>query len=153
MAKKVLVVEDNEALRDLASVFVVDVGYDVKAVTSAEEALELMNSFDPSALLIGGRIYRAKGKEIIRETTEEGRNLAYIVMSGGMTTEEVKALHGESHYLARPFTKEELKATIDSAIEKAERANQVQETLRNIELTGCSAAYSGFMDSIHSNAP
>ena len=69
----ILIVEDNPANRKLLSFLLTSRGYDVRAATRADEALEMLNSFSPRLILMDLQLPGMDGFELTRRLKADPR--------------------------------------------------------------------------------
>lgn len=143
MKRRVLIVEDDEIfLRPLQRTLEV-AGYDVVAVASGEDAIDLLKADDVDLVLTDKRLPGTDGVELVRRIKADHPDLAVVVMTAYGTIESaVEAMRlGAADYLVKPFETAEVLMVIRHAIEFQElraasratlRRNQEQFTLRNI---------------------
>jgi two-component system, NtrC family, response regulator AtoC len=128
---RVLVVDDEENLRLVLRTLLVRAGYEVKAVTNAEGALEELAPFDPDFVLADVRMEGMDGIELTRELLRRGSLATVIVMSAygslDLALEAMKA--GAYDYLAKPFKQDEVLLVLKKA-EEREALRRENRTLR-----------------------
>jgi CheY-like chemotaxis protein len=61
----ILVVDDDEAMRDAATECLTDDGYDVRAVPNGQEALEVLVSLRPDLIIVDWRMPVLSGEELL----------------------------------------------------------------------------------------
>jgi two-component system cell cycle sensor histidine kinase/response regulator CckA len=116
----ILVVEDDEPLRDLAVRMLQDAGYRVSQARNAEGAMALLRSFEPGIdLLLTDVIMPGKGgPELLEQARELQPGIRSLFMSG--YTGDLVALRGglmpEAAFLEKPFTRSALLRKVRSAL-------------------------------------
>jgi CheY-like chemotaxis protein len=120
-SETVLVVEDAEALRELAKRLLERRGYRVLLAANAEEALRLFERNASIDLVLTDVVMPgASGPELIRRLVEERPALKVIYMSG--YTDEAIAHHGVLDpgiaFLQKPFTSEALGRKIREVLDR-----------------------------------
>ena len=121
---KILLMDDEEMIRDMASEMLSLLGYEVDVARDGEEAVELYrlakDSDNPYAAVIldltvpGGM----GGRETIRKLMEIDPDIRAIV-SSGYSDDPIMSdhkQHGFSGVVAKPYSAEELSRTLDSVI-------------------------------------
>jgi CheY-like chemotaxis protein len=80
----VLVVEDDAELRDLYRITLTIAGYAVIAVEDGFDALQRIEQFIPSAVILDMELPRLGGRDVHRELAAhpETRNIPIVVVSG-----------------------------------------------------------------------
>jgi CheY-like chemotaxis protein len=123
--KKILVVDDEEELLNLVAETLSNEGYEVTAVTTAEDAVDKAKTLLPDLILIDIVLPDMEGPEAVRALGEESLtgNIPVLFLSGIVTRdEEDKASSvvrvGERRYkaLSKPFSAKELIEEVRKAI-------------------------------------
>ena len=132
MMPKVLVVEDEPAIRELLKVNLVDAGYDVRAVPDAETAQSELNEALPNLLLLDWMLPGKSGLALAKELRAAPRTRELpIIMITARTDEADKVAGLEAwvdDYVTKPFSPRELKARI-KAVLRRRAPESAQETL------------------------
>ena len=142
MTPRILVVEDERPYRELLERQFKKRGYDVTAVSNAEEALELP---DPDVLVSDISLPGISGIELIRRVKERSPSTEAIVLTGqGSIAAAVEAMGlGAYHYCEKPIKLTELDLYVQGAWEKR-RLAQENRTLRDrLERSERPAAFVG----------
>jgi CheY-like chemotaxis protein len=79
--KKILVVDDEEALRDLYRMELEDAGYQVKVAASGEEALKDIAIFSPDLVVLDIRMPGMSGLEVLGKIRQTWKILPVILCS------------------------------------------------------------------------
>jgi len=118
-AETVLVVEDESAVRNLVASSLRTEGYRLLLAASAEEALELSNSFaEPIHLLLTDAIMPGKsGIELANLMVKKRERLRVIIMSG-YTEETLTGLESNAELLQKPFAPKELRLRVRAALDQ-----------------------------------
>jgi PAS domain S-box-containing protein len=122
--KTVLVMDDEETIRDLAAMMLTDLGYGVKVCVNGEEALELYKSSmklgSPFSAAImdmtipGGMGGKEAAQQIIGIDPD-----ARLIVSSGYSTDPIMAVYpnfGFKASLVKPYSMEEIMKTLDSVL-------------------------------------
>ena len=117
---RVLVVDDEENIRLVLRTLLVKHGYEVKAASSAEEALETMVEAPPDFVIADVRMPGMSGIELVAKLREMGSEAVAIVMSAygsvELALEAMKA--GAYDYVSKPFKKDEVLLALRKAEER-----------------------------------
>jgi two-component system NtrC family response regulator len=107
---EVLVVEDEQAQRELISEILSREGYPVRAAGSVAEALDAIDGLVPDLVLCDWRMPGGDGGELLRTMRGRGLGCAFIVMTAyGSISHAVEAIRaGADDYLSKPFEREAL---------------------------------------------
>jgi two-component system, OmpR family, KDP operon response regulator KdpE len=118
---KVLLVEDEEAMRRFLRPVLTGQGYRVIEATSGEEALRLAASHDPDLVMLDLGLPDMDGIEVTRRLREWTHVPIIIISARGHEPDKVLALDlGADDYLTKPFGVQELLARVRVARRHAE---------------------------------
>ena len=116
----VLVVDDEEAMRDSCRQVLERGGYEVLEAATAEEALETLRDrrqagSPPAVVLVDLKMPGMGGEVFLRRLREESPHTVPVVITGYATLESAvqSVKDGAQEYLAKPFTPEELRTVVD----------------------------------------
>jgi DNA-binding NtrC family response regulator len=120
---QVLIVEDDEDTRLALCEAVRDLGYEVVAEGSAEDALESARGRDFGVVLSDIRMGAMDGIELCARLSGDGRGCPIIVMTAfGDASSATAALRaGAFDFLTKPFTLRQLSTVLDRAFQQASR--------------------------------
>lgn len=102
---KLLVVDDDEGIRELLSTFLESKGYDVALASSGEEALAIAEKWNPQVILLDVRMPGLDGIEVCMrlKRNEKTRSISVIVATAFEET-VVEALDaGADDFVSKPF--------------------------------------------------
>jgi len=107
---KVLIVDDNVDLLKLISIRLKPMNFDLKTVTSAEEALGLMSLWLPDLIVTDLQMPGLSGMELFEKVHAQNPLLPIIILTAhGTIPEAVRATQsGVASYLTKPFDSEAL---------------------------------------------
>jgi two-component system response regulator AtoC len=131
IAKRVLIVDDEENFRHMLSVILKKEGYDVEAASNGEEALQKMVLSPFDQILCDIRMPKMDGLEFLNEAKKVGVDSTIIMMSAygtlDIAIEAIKS--GAYDYISKPFKPDEIILTLKKA-EERERLRKENELLR-----------------------
>jgi len=120
--KEILVIDDIQEQREIASSMLRQLGYSVTLVSSGEEAIEYLMS-ESADLIILDMIMEPgmDGLETYRRILELHPGQKAIIASGYSETERVKEAQnlGAGEYVKKPYTLEQLGISVKKELEKA----------------------------------
>jgi len=120
MGARVLVVDDEENIRLVLRTLLKKHGYQVDVAHSAEEALEVLDGFDPDFVLADVRMGGMSGIELTGELRARAHRATVIVMSAygsvDLAIEAMKA--GAYDYVSKPFKQDEILLSLRKAEER-----------------------------------
>ena len=133
---RILIVDDEEIIRDLLVEHLMDEGFKASAVSSGEEALKIFRN-DPDLLVITDiRMEGMSGIELlgkIKELNEEA--LVIIITSHAALDSAVAALKsGAYDYIFKPFEDlDQITSVVSRATEKIRLSHQNKQLIKNLE--------------------
>lgn len=117
---RVLVVDDEEAIRNLLRRTLEDIGYDVLTVANGEEALFKMNQQEFEVVFLDIKMPGMSGIEVLGKITTDWPDTCVIMATGvsnvATTVESMKM--GAYDYITKPFDRDDLVYKVQRAIEK-----------------------------------
>jgi len=127
----ILVVEDDDSLRELLSDLLVQPGHDVRtAATGAEAVLELERE-RPALAIVDVRLPDFSGYEICRRLRERYHSGVAVLFISGERTEAgdrvAGLLIGADDYLVKPFAPDELLARVSALLRRYEQEPAPQQ--------------------------
>lgn len=120
--KTIMIVDDEENIRDFLCRGLADYGYHAVAFASGETAWQAMDELRPDLLLLDIRMPGLSGLELCQRFRERyGFQTPVIMLTALGTTEDiVMGLHaGADDYVVKPFKFAEVVARIESALRRS----------------------------------
>jgi DNA-binding NtrC family response regulator len=110
-----LIVDDDEHIREVCRSVASDTGMNVQDVSTAEEALELLEMSSVDLLLTDLRLPGTNGLELLKKVTVTHPDVAVIMLTQyGTIDSAVQATRmGAADYVTKPFRVEELRARLE----------------------------------------
>jgi DNA-binding NtrC family response regulator len=127
----ILVVDDEDGIRQALTRFLTRLGYLVQAAANAKEALEKQSAHQPQAMLCDIRMPETSGVELLPKMLAQDPDLAIIMLTAidePRTAIECLKL-GASDYLIKPVDLEELEFSLQHAL----RQRQLEMDRRELE--------------------
>ena len=127
----VLVVDDEDGIRQALTRFLTRLGYDVQAASNAKEALQLLPAHHPHAMLCDIRMPETSGVELLPKVLAQDPDLAVLMLTAidePRTAIECLKL-GAYDYLIKPVDLEELELSLQHAL----RQRQLEVDRRELE--------------------
>ncbi len=119
--ERILLVEDEPSILELAKFFLEDLGYSVLAANSPEKALEIGAEEDSAlSLLISDVIMPHMNGRDLAAKILESRPLTKCLFMSGYTADVIASqgvLDPHMHFLPKPFTKKELALKVREALD------------------------------------
>jgi DNA-binding NtrC family response regulator len=119
--EKILVVDDDDALRMVLVGLLKQAGYDARAVPSAERALEEVGKVPTDLVVTDVRMPGMDGIALLSALTKSIPDLPVIVLSAhGTVPMAVEAMkQGAKEFMLKPFDREEVIATVERTLSAA----------------------------------
>ena len=118
--KHLLLVDDEDALREVVAERLSERGFEVEQAASGEQALEKLAEFAFDILLTDLRLPGIGGREVLHAALERYPDIIGIIITGyGTVKDAVDAIkQGAADFIAKPFEFDELLHVIDSTLEQ-----------------------------------
>jgi two-component system response regulator PhoP len=118
---RILVIEDEEMLREQLQIRLQQQGYAVDVASDGEEGLFLATEYPFDAAVIDLGLPKISGIEVIQQLRSRGFELPVLILTARSRWEEkVEGLEaGGDDYLAKPFHIEELEARLRALIRRS----------------------------------
>lgn len=118
VAPTVLIADDELSIREVLSIFLEQLGFEVSCATHADEACDLIKHHDFDVILSDLRMPRGGGMRVLNFLQGRDKPSLVIMMTAYASAENaVEAMKLGAHdYLIKPFKLEELQVTIDRAL-------------------------------------
>lgn len=120
---RVLVVEDDRAVRDLLVGILVDDDYEVRAVGDGSEAFIAAAEFRPDLVLLDAGLPGVDGWSVARRLRQDG-DVPIIFVTGSDSRDDIRAAFdlGGDDYIVKPFDAEELSSRVRAVLRRSGRA-------------------------------
>ncbi|HEY3054782.1 MAG TPA: sigma-54 dependent transcriptional regulator [Thermoanaerobaculia bacterium] len=128
---RILIVDDEEVLRDVLDVVLRREGFDVVPAASGEEALNFLESDDVDLVILDIMLPGISGIDTLRAIRIANPQLPVIVITAFSSIDgAIEAMkHGAFHYIPKPFKNEEVILTVNKALEQR-RLSRENERLK-----------------------
>lgn len=117
MAKKILIVEDEESLLKLESILLTTKGYNVQGVATGTAALKAVAETPPDLVLLDIMLPEMDGFEVCRhiKNNPETRHIPVILLTAKKSPEDVARGKqvGADQYITKPFKSSMVVASIE----------------------------------------
>ena len=117
---RVLVVDDEQSMRDLLAIMLRQAGYDVSVADGGETAIERLKAESFDLVLTDLRMRKVDGLTVLKAAKEHAPRTVVLVVTAYASTETaVEAMKlGAYDYITKPFKLDELKVTVANALER-----------------------------------
>jgi len=135
MAEKVMLVDDEDAIREILGLSIADLGYEVHTAANGPEALEALDVFRPSIVLTDIKMPGMDGIELLGRIKAHAPDIEVIMISGhGDMDLVVQSLQREAlDFITKPIRDELLVNALKRAAEKITMRRQLREHTQNLE--------------------
>jgi len=131
MKKKILVVDDEESIRWVLGKSLEKAGYSVEYGENGSQAIDMTNSDTFSLVILDINMPDMTGIEALRDMRLNGLDIPIIIITAQNTVKNaIDAMkEGAYDYIAKPFDLDEVKFTVQRAIESYDNSKKL-ESLR-----------------------
>lgn len=134
--QKILIVDDDEHISELISLYLTKEFYDTKIVYDGEEALRQFRLFSPNLILLDLMLPGIDGYQVCREIRQQS-NVPIIMLSAkGEVFDKVLGLElGADDYIIKPFDSKELVARVKAVLRRYQpaQASQIKPAGKYVE--------------------
>jgi len=116
----VLVVDDEQDIRDACERILSRVGYQVQKASRGDEALDILNKESVDIMLLDLKMPGMDGLEVLERVGEQNTKIQVIVITGYATVETaIEAMkQGAYDFIPKPFEPDQLRIVVNRAWEK-----------------------------------
>jgi len=123
--RRLLVVEDEEAIRSPLAEALASEGFDVETAASAAQALETAERTDPDLVLLDLMLPDGSGFDVARRLRERGPVPIIMLTARGDEADRVIGLElGADDYVVKPFSAREVAARVRAVLRRAGSAEE-----------------------------
>lgn len=151
--QKILIVDDDENIAELISLYMTKECFETKIVYDGESALREFESFSPDLILLDLMLPGIDGYQVCREVRQKSQTPIIMLSAKGEVFDKVLGLElGADDYLEKPFDTKELVARVKAVLRRfkttvpaatVSAAKQVSYPDLSINLTNYSVIYNG----------
>ena len=130
MKKKILVVDDEQDIREIIRIPLTQDGFQVIEASNGKDAIELAKKEKPDLITMDIMMPRIDGfaaAKIIKEDPQT-KDIPIIILSV-LSQDKKKFIRGITDYISKPFRPDELVAKIKEALEKTNLENKSRNIL------------------------
>jgi two-component system response regulator PilR (NtrC family) len=131
---RVLVVDDEQSMRELLGIMLRQVGYAVTLADGGEPAVQALKTDDFDLVITDLRMRKVDGLAVLRAAKEHSPRTVVLVVTAFASTETaVEAMKlGAYDYVTKPFKLDELRLTIANALERKRLQDENRELKRQL---------------------
>lgn len=137
--KKILVIDDEEALRDLIELVLRRENFQVQTAEDGKTALQMLNTFQPDLVILDLMLPDYSGYDLCKEIVKRQAVPVIMVSAKNEIIDKVLGLElGAEDYITKPFDNRELIARIKVVLRRYEnsdsKANEEETIIHHEEL-------------------
>jgi DNA-binding response OmpR family regulator len=118
MAETLMIVDDDPQLMRVLSMFFDLEGYHVIQARGGQEALDSLREYSPDIVLLDLMMPDVSGDEVVRQmrANRKLRHVPVIIFTAAETREDELRAAGANYFIAKPFSLDGLRDTVQEAI-------------------------------------
>ena len=119
--QKILVVDDDQHIAELISLYLMKDGYDTQEVYDGKKALEAVTTYQPNLILLDLMLPGMDGYQVCAEVRKTSKVPIIMLTAKGETFDKVLGLElGADDYIVNPFDAKELVARVKAVLRRYE---------------------------------
>lgn len=133
--QKVLIIDDDESIAELISLYLTKECYDTKKVQDGEQALEIFKSYEPNLIILDLMLPGIDGYDVCREIRKTSSVPIIMLSAKGETFDRVLGLElGADDYIIKPFDSKELVARVKAVLRRYKNCPKSEEEKKFADL-------------------
>jgi DNA-binding NtrC family response regulator len=135
--EKILIIDDDESVRQVLGEALQEAGYRVAAADSGEKAVAAVRESPCDLVILDMVLPRVDGMEVLKEITAHRAETPVIMITGYASVETaIKAMKmGAVDYIVKPFRMEEVELVVAKALERSRLRRENAALRRQLETT------------------
>lgn len=126
--QKILVVDDDQHIAELISLYLMKDGYDTQEVYDGKQALEAVTTYEPNLILLDLMLPGMDGYQVCAEVRKTSKVPIIMLTAKGETFDKVLGLElGADDYIVKPFDPKELVARVKAVLRRYEAGSAKEE--------------------------
>ncbi len=128
---KILVIEDEDSIRESLAFLLTKEGYQVEAVSSGTEAIDQFEKFNPDLILLDIMLPGLSGVEITKKIRQTSQTPIIMLTAKDTELDKVLGLEiGADDYVTKPFSGRELLARIKALLRRSNEPTNLEVALK-----------------------
>ena len=128
---KILVIEDEDSIRESLAFLLTKEGYQVEAVSSGTEAIDQFEKFNPDLILLDIMLPGLSGVEITKKIRQTSQTPIIMLTAKDTELDKVLGLEiGADDYVTKPFSGRELLARIKALLRRSNEPTNLEAALK-----------------------
>jgi len=118
MSKIILVVDDEEHIREIVSEYLQGLGYEVVEAANGEVALTMCKERDFDLVITDIRMPRMNGLDLLDSLKSQNQTRPVVLMTGyDLSKNEVEGLHYKADgYVLKPFNLDKIRQQVETLL-------------------------------------
>ncbi len=130
MAQRILIVDDEANIRDLASLYLLKESFSIETASTGPEAIERFAEFSPSLVILDVMMPGMDGFEVCRELRRQTDTPILMLTSRNEDIDKIVGLElGADDYMTKPFNPREMVARVKAILRRFEGGRRPQNAL------------------------
>ena len=147
--QKILIVDDDEHIAELISLYLIKECYETRIAPDGESALSEFDGFAPDAMVLDIMLPGIDGYQVLREVRKRSDCPVIMLSAKGEVFDKVLGLElGADDYMVKPFDSKELVARVKAILRRHARASGKEtgeaEPAKIVNLPGLSVNLSNY---------
>ncbi len=132
--QKVLIVDDDEHIAELISLYLTKECFETEIVGDGEAALDAVKDFNPNLILLDLMLPGIDGYQVCREIRSTSQVPIIMLSAKGEVFDKVLGLElGADDYMEKPFDSKELVARVKAVLRRYKNSSPVEEEVADAE--------------------
>ena len=128
--QKILIVEDDEKLRNELKIFLQKNGYEVEVLETFKNTIEDILKINPNLVLLDINLPNVDGQYVCKEIRKTSNMGVIIVTSRDNEIDELLSInYGADHYITKPYNIQILLAKIASLLRRTNASGEVSDKI------------------------
>ena len=117
--QKILIVDDDENIAELISLYLTKECFDTRIVHDGEEALQAFKEYEPNLILLDLMLPGMDGYQVCREIRQKSSTPIIMLSAKGEVFDKVLGLElGADDYITKPFDSKEMVARVKAVLRR-----------------------------------
>ena len=117
--QKILIVDDDENIAELISLYLTKECFDTRIVHDGEEALQAFKEYEPNLILLDLMLPGIDGYQVCREIRQKSSTPIIMLSAKGEVFDKVLGLElGADDYIIKPFDSKEMVARVKAVLRR-----------------------------------
>ena len=133
--QKVLIVDDDQSIAELISLYLTKECFETQMVYDGEEALKTFDTFQPNLMILDLMLPGIDGYQVCREIRQKSKVPIIMLSAKGEVFDKVLGLElGADDYMIKPFDNKELVARVKAVLRRFTDTNEAtpQESIKSV---------------------